>query len=63
MNRRTLWVTWAIIVGAAFAIVAVTHAHGKLYLVVGIIAGVGYSLITVLTRKPPADPGQPGPRI
>jgi hypothetical protein len=61
VNRRNLWVAWAIVVGAAFAIVAVTNASGIFYLVVAIIAGAGYSVIHMLTRKPSAGPGQPVP--
>ncbi len=61
MNRRSLWAAWAIVIGAAFGIVAVTHAHGILYLVVAIIAGAGYSVIHLLTRKPSAEPGRPVP--
>jgi hypothetical protein len=64
VNRRNLWVAWATAVAAAFAIVAVTHANGIFYLVVAIIAGAGYSVIHLLTRKPPAGPGRavpPGP--
>jgi hypothetical protein len=61
MDRRNLWGAWAVAVGAAFGIVAVTHAGGIFYVVVAIIAGAGYSAIRLLTRKPPAEPGRPAP--
>jgi hypothetical protein len=41
----------ALIAGAAFAIVAVLHAPGVAYLVVAIIAGLCYSLLTVFNRR------------
>jgi membrane protease YdiL (CAAX protease family) len=65
MSRRNLWAGWAIIVAAAFAIVAVTSSNGLLYVVVAIVAGAGYSFIHIMTRKPPAEPSQevpPGPQ-
>ena len=59
MNRRNLWAVWAVIVGAAFAVVAVTGARGIFYLVVGIVAGAGYSVIHLLTRRPDAQQARP----
>jgi hypothetical protein len=50
MNRRNLWAAWAIIVGAAFAIVAISGARAIFYLVVAIIASAGYAVIQHLTR-------------
>ena len=64
MNRRNLWAAWAVVVGVAFAIVAITNANGILYVIVAIIGAAGYSVIHRLTRKPPAEVGQqfpPGP--
>jgi hypothetical protein len=64
MTRRNLWGIWAVIIGAAFAIVAVTHAGAVFYVVVAIIAGAGYTVISRLFCRRPADTGQvpPGPR-
>jgi hypothetical protein len=53
MNRRNLWAAWAVIVGAAFAIVAISGASALFYVVVAIIASAGYTVIHRLTR--PAD--------
>jgi len=64
VNRRNLWTAWAVIIGAAFAIVAISHARGFFYIVVAIIASAGYTVISQLTRKPPARTDQavpPGP--
>jgi hypothetical protein len=60
VNRRSLWVTWAVVIAAAFGIVAVTKASGIFYMVIGIIAAAGYTVIAVLTRRP-RQPFQPGP--
>ncbi len=50
MNRRNLWAAWAVIVGAAFAVVAVTGARAVFYIVIAIVAGAGYTVIHRLTR-------------
>jgi hypothetical protein len=50
VNRRNLWAAWAVVVGAAFAVVAVTNAAAILYVVIAVIAGAGYMVITQLTR-------------
>ena len=60
MNRRNLWAAWAVIVGAAFAIVAVSGARAIFYLVIAIIASAGYTVIHRLTR--PADARVPTER-
>jgi hypothetical protein len=41
----------AVIAGAAFAIVAVTHAPGIAYAIVAIVAGLCYALIGLLNRR------------
>ncbi len=56
MNRRNLWAAWAVIVGAAFAIVAISGARAMFYIVVAIIASAGYTVIHRLTR-PDCAPG------
>ena len=64
MSRRNLWGIWAAIIGAAFAIVAVTHASALLYVVIAIIAGAGYTVITRMTCRRPdsaAERVPPGP--
>jgi len=58
VSRRNLWVIWAAVIAAAFAIVAITHARGKLYLIIAIVAGVGYTVITMATRDKNAETGQ-----
>ena len=50
MSRRNLWAAWAVVIGAAFAIVAIAHGHAMWYIIVAIIAGAGYTVITRLTR-------------
>ena len=64
MSRHTMWGIWAAIIGAAFAIVAVTQTNAILYIVVAIIAGAGYTIITRLTCKRPeaAEQMPPDPR-
>ena len=63
MSRRNLWGAWAVIIGAAFAIVAVTGVSAIFYVVVAIIAGAGYSVISRMTRRRPESARQvpPGP--
>ena len=61
MNRRNLWAAWAVVIGAAFAVVAITNAKAIFYVVVAIVAAAGYTVISRLTRKPPASTGQPVP--
>ncbi len=61
MNRRNLWAAWAVIIGAGFAIVAITGAKGPFYVVLAIVAAAGYTAISVLTRKPPASTARSAP--
>jgi Flp pilus assembly protein TadB len=41
----------AVITGAAFAIVAVTHAPGIAYVIVAIVAGLCYTLLGMFSRR------------
>jgi hypothetical protein len=41
--------------------VAVTNASGIFYMVIGIIAAAGYTVMAMLTRRPRAEPARPFP--
>ena len=62
-TRRNLWFAWAIIVGAAFAVAGIVGARGIVWIIVGIVAAAGYTVIHALTRRPPAERpgGERGP--
>lgn len=45
------WVAVSVTAGAAFAIVALVNAPGVAYVIVAILAGLAYSLVTMWSRR------------
>ena len=48
--RHRLWGNWALVIAAAFAIAGLLSASGSAWAVIAVVAGLGYVLITRLTR-------------